>query len=206
MLTIKEYAAEHHITYEAVRKQIDRYSADLEGHIVKQGRTQYLDDEAVAFLDSKRAGNPVVVYQANKDEEIDRLSRENEALRTALIAAQQEAVQHLKELREQDKAMHLLEDAEVMKKRVAELEEDISRLGEERNAEKARADDEHLMAAEARLEASSAQERATAQERRAEDAEKARDEEKRRADEAEATIARLKGRSLWQRITRKGEE
>jgi len=45
MITIKEYANNSHISYEASRTRIKRHKADLEGHIIKQGKTTYIDDE-----------------------------------------------------------------------------------------------------------------------------------------------------------------
>ena len=56
-LTIKEYALSRGVSYEAVRMQLKRYGQQLDGLIERQGRTQYLTDEAVAFLDSKRANS-----------------------------------------------------------------------------------------------------------------------------------------------------
>lgn len=52
--TIDVYAKESNLTYEAVRKKVVRYRADLEGHIVKWGRKQYLDPYAIEFLEEKR--------------------------------------------------------------------------------------------------------------------------------------------------------
>lgn len=80
MVSMREYAAQKGVSYEAVRKQVNRYKKELEGHITKVSRTQYLDDEAVAFLDEKRQENPVILLQADKDEEIQRLHDENKAL------------------------------------------------------------------------------------------------------------------------------
>lgn len=80
MESIKEYASRKNVSYEAVRKQVKRYEKDLEGHITKVGKKQYLDDEAVAFLDDKREKNPIVVIQADKDERIEELERENKLL------------------------------------------------------------------------------------------------------------------------------
>lgn len=80
MISIKDYAKSQNVSYEAVRKQVNRYKKDLEGHIYKVGRTQHLDDKAVEFLDSKRMENPVVVIKTSKDEEIQRLSDENKTL------------------------------------------------------------------------------------------------------------------------------
>lgn len=80
MVSMREYAAQKGVSYEAVRKQVSRYKKELEGHITKVSRTQYLDDEAVAFLDGKRQENPVILLQMDKDEEIQRLHDENKAL------------------------------------------------------------------------------------------------------------------------------
>lgn len=80
MVSMREYAAQKGVSYEAVRKQVNRYKKELEGHITKVSRTQYLDDEAVAFLDGKRQENPVILLQVDKDEEIQRLHDENKAL------------------------------------------------------------------------------------------------------------------------------
>lgn len=80
MLTIKDYAAQAGVSYEAVRQQIKRYSAELDGHIVKDGRTRCLDDYAQQFLDEKRKKNPIIIQQASKDDEIQALVQENKAL------------------------------------------------------------------------------------------------------------------------------
>ena len=78
MISIKDYAKQNHITYEAVRQQIKRFRDQLDDHIIQDGRTQYLDDIAVAFLDERRQKNPVVVYQQSKDEAIEKLRLELE--------------------------------------------------------------------------------------------------------------------------------
>ena len=92
MISLKDYAAEKGISYEAVRKQVNRYRSELDGHILKENRTQYLDDEAVAFLDEKRQGNPIVIMESSKDEEIQRLSNENKALLLKLTEVQDKLV------------------------------------------------------------------------------------------------------------------
>ena len=98
---IKDYAASHGVSYEAVRRQIARYSGrEIDGfrisdHIIKVNRTQYLDNEATAFLDARRAQNPVVVQQEQRDETIERLraeaSEQKKRARDAENAAQEAA-------------------------------------------------------------------------------------------------------------------
>lgn len=91
MVTIREYAKNNGVSYEAVRKQVNRYKGELQSHITKVNRTQYLDDEAVAFLDSKRAENPIIIMESNRDDEIKRLEMENKAL-LVKVAELQEAL------------------------------------------------------------------------------------------------------------------
>ena len=103
MITIKDYAKGRGISYEAARQQISRYmEREVDGfrladHISKVDRTQYLDDEAVSFLDGRRAKNPVVIQQEERDETIDRLRAEVDLLQKRLIAAQDEYRDLLKE-------------------------------------------------------------------------------------------------------------
>ena len=91
MVSLKEYAKNKGVSYEAVRKQVNRYKDELKGHISKVNRTQYLDEEAVAFLDSKRAESPIIIMESGKDEEIHRLEMENKAL-LLKVAELQEAL------------------------------------------------------------------------------------------------------------------
>ena len=97
MISIKDYAAQNNVSYEAVRQQVNRYAAGLDGHIIKVSRTKYLDDDAVAFLDEKRKVNPVVVIERSKDEELEQLKNENKMLLLKLVEAQDEGKLLLKE-------------------------------------------------------------------------------------------------------------
>lgn len=93
MISLKDYAKSKNVSYEAIRKQVSRYKVELEGHITKQNRTQYLDDEAVAFLDQKRAENPIVIIESGKEEEIERLTAENKALLLKVAELQDKLLQ-----------------------------------------------------------------------------------------------------------------
>ena len=104
MISIRDYADSKGVSYEAVRKQTKRYSEELAEHLHKQGRTQYLDDYAVSFLDSKRAESPIILIQADKDEEIRRLTDENKAL-LLKVAELQDAL-----INEKDKVFSLQEE------------------------------------------------------------------------------------------------
>lgn len=142
LLTIKEYAKKKNITYEAVRKQIQKYKDDeLKDHIIKKNKTQYLDEYAVDFLDNRRRESPVLLYQMEKDEEIETLKRERENLLIKIAAQADKIAQQADELREADKALkdvdQLLlsakedkERAEALAAQNADLSADNARKGE----------------------------------------------------------------------------
>lgn len=91
MISLKDYAKNKGCSYEAIRKQVNRYKNELEGHITKINRTQYLDSVAVEFLDGKRKENPIIIMEKSKDEELERLEMENKML-LMKVAELQEAL------------------------------------------------------------------------------------------------------------------
>ena len=217
MITIKDYARGRGISYEAARQQISRYmEREVDGfrladHINKVDRTQYLDDEAVAFLDERRAKNPVIIQQEDRDETIERLRQRVDDLQTRLLAAQDEykallLEKHSIEMREQV----LLAD----KQRVDEMREgfeDAERRAVQAEKEKEQAVEREKAAEEARKEAEAEKEAAQAaaseQEKRARDAENAAQDASERADraeqaarEAEDKVERMSKAGLFARI------
>lgn len=92
-MTIKEYAKNHGISYEAVRKQIARYKKDLAGHITTHGQTKYIDDYAVEFLDKRRRTNPVVLFHESERAEVDLLRDQVEALKNELMTTQKRVIE-----------------------------------------------------------------------------------------------------------------
>lgn len=125
MISIKEYAKSKNVSYEAIRKQISRYKNDLEGHISKVGRTQYLDDQAVSFLDKKRADNPIIVMETDKDEEIAVLQEENKRLLLKLTEVQDALLQVKDQAAIAEKQQYLLEEKE---NQISELQEENREL------------------------------------------------------------------------------
>lgn len=75
LISLQDYAEQKGISYEAVRSQIARYSDDktLMDHIHKIGRTRFLDEDAVEFLDKRRNSSPVVVVSGEKNHKIEEL-------------------------------------------------------------------------------------------------------------------------------------
>ena len=91
-ITLAQYAESNHITYESVRQSVNRYRDQLGDHIFKQGRTQFLDEEAVKILDERRRLSPVVVVNEDRVAELESLRAEVEELRTKLIETQDKAL------------------------------------------------------------------------------------------------------------------
>ena len=99
MITVKDYAAQNNVSFQAVYAQINRHSKVLGEHIIRQGRTMYLDDEAVRFLDARRdptkktTKRTVVIDHDEKDE------KRIEELEAQLVEQKQKAAMQLLELR-----------------------------------------------------------------------------------------------------------
>ena len=185
MISIKDYAAQHGISYEAARQQISRYSGrEVDGfriseHINKVGRTQYLDDDAVDFLNERRSGNPVIVQQEGQSETIERMRARIDALQNRLIEAQDEYRTLLQDKHAIEmQAQKLLED----KQQVEELR--ASTEAAEKRAEVAESDKE--VALKAKKEAEEAAERIK------EDFEQLKKELEEAKRQAEEDAARLK--------------
>lgn len=110
MITLREYAKNKGISYEAIRKQVVRYEEELKGHIEIVKRTKYLDDEAVKFLDSKRQDNPIIIQQLDKDETIERLEQENKNLLIKIAELQEALIQEKDQVKQlQIEKIELLE-------------------------------------------------------------------------------------------------
>ena len=153
LMTIKQFAEDQGISYEAVRKQVSRYSEELSGHILKQNRTQYLDEKAVEFLKERRRESPIVLQTMDQGEEISRLRDQVESLKAQLMTAQNELLKSQDErLKAQDRIIELqdeakktledrarytalLEDNETKTKKLQEAEDQLSEI------QKARDDD-----------------------------------------------------------------
>lgn len=126
VMSIKDYARARKITYEAARQQVKRYEKELQGHIHRQNRTQYLDDYAVGLLDDHRQQNPVVIVNQDRDAELEQLRSENKTLlqqvamlQDKLLAAQESAIEAAKQTVLLDAAQA---DKAALQERVKELE------------------------------------------------------------------------------------
>lgn len=124
MISIKDYAAQKNVSYEAIRKQVKRYENQLNGHLERVGRTLYMDDDAVAFLDEKRKKNPVVVVQEDKDKVVQGLYEENKQLLIKITALQDELIEEKSKVQELQGL--LLAEREQVKQLQAQMLADVA--------------------------------------------------------------------------------
>lgn len=91
MITLKEYAASRDVSYEAVRKQVNKLRNELGEHVIVQHKTQMLDDTAVELLDQKRAESKIVVIKETSVE-VDQLRQDNNDLRDKIMLLQEQLI------------------------------------------------------------------------------------------------------------------
>lgn len=204
MITIKDYAKQKGVSYEAIRKQIKRYDAELEGHLIKQNRFLMLDDEAVQFLDGKRSENPVIVYEQNKDEELEQLRQENKILLIQMNTVQDQLGKVQQKLIAEMSTTKLLTQEKVQyleyKAQSEQKELQLQDLAKARDAAQARADQQEAVL---RLKEQQIGALTAAKETAAANLQEARvriEEAEARAKAAEEETERLKKRSFWDRL------
>lgn len=95
LITLKQFAEQKGISYEAVRRQVTRYATELRGHIITKDGTRFLDPEAVALLSDRRRLSPIVTVVedqggkiADLQAEIEELKKQIEDLKARLLATQ----------------------------------------------------------------------------------------------------------------------
>ena len=140
MITIREYARKNNVSYEAIRKQIKRYENELKEHIIKQNRTQFLDEVAVEILDRHRGESTIVIVNQDTSSKLQLLEEENKNL-LVKVAAQADKISQLsEELKNKTEKMTslLLEDKEktLLLEQKKNQEEELERLKKELEAER----------------------------------------------------------------------
>lgn len=135
MISLKDYAKKKNVSYEAVRKQVNRYRDELGDHLYKKDRTQYLDEEGEAFLDQKRASNPVILVEHDKDEQIEELTHQNEALKIKIMELQDQLIKSKDQLLERDQQLLELKDQIYLLTTKPEAEAEQNEAPEEENGE-----------------------------------------------------------------------
>lgn len=207
VITIRDYARQHGVSYEAVRKQVVQYRKELNDHIIMQGRKQYLDDEAVRILDDHRKKSAVSVVVEDRSVRIQELEEENKHLMAEIARLQAEGnacrdqiIQLLTEkqsyLEDKGRISLMLEQHEQQGK---ELKTALKELSESR--ERAAQMQAEKEAMNRKIEEQEA-EKSNMQGRLESSAEEA-EELKKQLQEAQDRAERLKNRGLWARITNK---
>lgn len=193
VISLKDYAKQHDITYEAVRQQVARYREQLGDHIVIDGRQQFLDEDAVTFLDTKREKNPVVIQNDDIKAELDETKAALERLKFEYAKKEGQVDLLKQQLTANFGAAERLEAAE---QRVADLERRAIEA-RQREVETSVA----LEKAEAKVEEAKKVTQALI-----EQADKAKADAKASEDmaaELKAKLEKLQSRNLWQRIFNK---
>ena len=136
MLSITEYVTSRGISQTAARRQIKRYSEELEGHIIISNRRKMLDDFAVEFLDSHRMQRAVVINNDNDlIRQIETLKAELETMKSELIHIQNRYISLRDEqaplLEYKTKAEMLLLDQERNREELRKSQEDLKKSREE---------------------------------------------------------------------------
>jgi hypothetical protein len=131
-VTIKEFAKDQHVSYQAIHSQISRYREELQEHIIKNGRIQLLDEYAVNFLKSRRRESPVIMVKQEQGEELKALKQQVEIITEQLLAAQAKIIVLQDEnktlLTAQAKNEYLLSDLESTKDKLKEKETELERF------------------------------------------------------------------------------
>ena len=140
MVSIRDYAKMNNVSYEAIRQQVKRYEDELNGHIIKQNRTQFLDEVAVEILDRHRGESPIVIVNQDTSSKLQLLEEENKNL-LVKVAAQADKISQLsEELKNKTEKMTslLLEDKEktLLLEQKKNQEEELERIKKELEAER----------------------------------------------------------------------
>ncbi len=117
MISIKDYAKDNRVTYEAIRKQIIKYKEDLGTHLIRVGRTQYLDADGVRILNEKRNANNVIYISNDKNEQIEILKNENKAMLLKIAELQELLIREKSQVQLlQEEKIQLLQEKEIKNK------------------------------------------------------------------------------------------
>ena len=131
MITITEYAKQNKVSYEAVRKRINRLGDLITPHIFTENGVKVIDDEGVELLKQGAHKMPVVVYTEEVQSEL------NEA-RDTIQELQADKIKLLEDINEANKRLFAIsEELNNLKVEQAKLESDNKNLLEDKERAKA---------------------------------------------------------------------
>lgn len=150
MITVKEYAESRNKSVQAVYKQLqrDKNKQRLEGHLFKQDRTTYLDEDAIKILDESQNVAIVLADQKQKNEiseyklKVEELTKVNDKLRDEQDLLKNKIINLQDELKVKTEQMTtlllenkektlLLEQKDEQINQIVELKSEIERLKKE---------------------------------------------------------------------------
>lgn len=130
--SIKQIAEEQNVSYEAIRKQIARYSEELKGHIIRKNRTQYIDQWGYDFLKEKRRENPIILMNMDQNEQLEELKVQVEFLKNQLLESQKKVIElqeeNQKSIESKIRYEALLETTKEKDERLKDAQEQIQDL------------------------------------------------------------------------------
>lgn len=173
-ISVAQYAESRGVSQAAIRKQLSRYSAELEDHITFHNRKRLLDDAAVAFLDAHRQQREVIIEQSNKQSrrELDTMRAELDAMKDKLLEAREKMIL----LQEESKA--LISQNTESRYLIAAKEKEVESL-------QGRLEQSLSTSAEMKVRAENAEKEALELKKKADQTEKEAEELKARAEAAE---------------------
>lgn len=208
--TVKQTAAYLGTSVQSLYKRLQtpQNAKALEGHIIKQHGSTYLDDYAVEYLNANRAAAYAASPAAQNERMLQEVSakaedlqKQNDALKERLMdtlerltAATQAASDSKVELTEVKGRLALLEDKHSTAEERLKVQEEKIRVVDQ-EAEQLR----HQIQ-KGEEETASLREQLQEETLRRETAEKKEEEERKVREELDAEIQRLKGRGFWDRL------
>lgn len=133
--SIKQIAEEQNVSYEAIRKQIARYSEELKDHIIRKNRTQYIDQWGYEFLKEKRRENPIILMNMDQNEQLEELKVQVEFLKNQLLESQKKVIElqeeNQKSIESKIRYEALLETTKEKDERLKDAQEQIQDLRSE---------------------------------------------------------------------------
>ncbi len=126
MLNISEFLKGREVKPNTLSNYIARHPELFEGHVKREGKNTFLDDEAVRILEEKYPlAKPVVIINGLSQEEERELREKLQRTQEMLVAMQNELVNTKLQLAEKEKAEFLLE---LKEEKIEELTKEVETM------------------------------------------------------------------------------
>lgn len=126
MLNISEFLKGREVKPNTLSNYIARHPELFEGHVKREGKNTFLDDEAVRILEEKYPlAKPVVIINGLSQEEERELREKLQRTQEMLVAMQNELANTKLQLAEKEKAEFLLE---LKEEKIEELTKEVETM------------------------------------------------------------------------------